>query len=275
MNAKGGVGKSTTTMMIADTLASRDGKRILVIDADPQASISMMLLGEPRLDLVLEKSRTLPALLDRLNAGERPKPAEDGYIQRDVSDIRNSRGLDLLAGDFTLAWLERSEKASNDAERDGNIPDLLRAIGEAYDYVFIDCPPSVTRFTEAWLASSDFILMPTRPDYLSTRGLMILTRLRERFSDIWQRDFPETLGTVITMVRKQGGENERKWVQKIKTDPSNRAFRSSIPYHAQAMEAADFQDRRRTYKQKYEADLTAAAHDLTDEIVYRINSVAR
>ena len=114
MNAKGGVGKSTSTMMLAETLATAFEKRVLIIDADPQASISLMMLGEGLLKARQAQDRTVADLIRRLaEMGSQLDLAE--FIQHGASDVIGASNIDILVGNVELAWIERQQHFSRDS----------------------------------------------------------------------------------------------------------------------------------------------------------------
>ena len=112
MNAKGGVGKSTLTMAIAETLAEHHGRSALVIDADGQMSISLMMARGSILSERREENRTLVGLFvsEVLDEVQVDWPH---YVLRDISDVDEMKGLYLIPGDMDLPLLEREVAAAN------------------------------------------------------------------------------------------------------------------------------------------------------------------
>ena len=106
MNAKGGVGKSTLTMAIAETLASYHGKSVLLIDADGQMSLSLMVMPVAKLNDVRHSSRSITGWLTGAVLGDAPMDWRECIIG-DASDVDDARNLFILPGDMDLTLVER------------------------------------------------------------------------------------------------------------------------------------------------------------------------
>src|ERR1044072_6275197 len=106
MNAKGGVGKSTLVLALAETLANDHGKRILVVDSDAQASISHMLLPQDRLEAVQVGGRTLVDFLVGAVLKQASEKWQD-FVVAGVSDIDDAGSIDLLPSDTHLTLFGR------------------------------------------------------------------------------------------------------------------------------------------------------------------------
>src|SRR6516165_10870856 len=176
MNAKGGVGKSTLVLALAETLANDHGKKILVIDSDAQASISHMLLPQERLEAIQTGARTLVDYLIRAVL-EQSQASWRDFVAGGASDVDDARSIDLLPSDTHLTLFEREvSKGEHEALLRKTIGACLAETRECYDYVLIDSAPGLSVLTECWLREVDFYLSPTRPDYISTRGLLFLRK---------------------------------------------------------------------------------------------------
>ncbi|KQP07360.1 chromosome partitioning protein [Methylobacterium sp. Leaf99] len=181
-NMKGGVGKTTTVIMLAEALAA-DGARVLVVDLDPQASVSVCLAGEALLAELIAHGRTLEAYL-ALKLIAREKPLLQPRIRAGVS-VTMHRGeplaLSLLPAGPHLRLVEReilyALTARNlsmrgiDAKLRKIFTDEFRPLAQAYDYVLFDCAPGLSPMTEVAIRGADLVLVASIPDYLSTYGL--------------------------------------------------------------------------------------------------------
>ena len=196
MNAKGGVGKSTLVLALAETLANDHGKRILVIDSDAQASVSHMLLPQDRLEAVQAGGRTFVDFL--IGAVLKQSSAKwQEFVVGGASDVDDARSIDLLPSDTHLTLFEREvSKGEHERELRRRSARCSARRGCLYDLVLIDSAPGLSVLTECWLREADFYLSPTRPDYISTRGLKFLRQFRERDPHM---GFAEPLGVIVNM----------------------------------------------------------------------------
>lgn len=183
-NMKGGVGKTTTVVSLADSLAADDlDAAILVVDLDPQASASVCIAGDEHLSDLIKDGRTLEAFLEtRLIRQE--KADLPSLIRRQISAVTHQgRQLDvsLLPCGPHLRVVEREllyELTGRDLSMnaiDGKIWQIFSkdfaALRKLYDYIIFDCAPGISPVTEAAIRIADLVVVPTIPDYLSIYGL--------------------------------------------------------------------------------------------------------
>ena len=160
MNQKGGVGKTTTTFNLGVAL-HRLGRRVLLVDFDPQASLSVSA-GIPVATLSMSVYQLL--LDDKLD----PKPIV----------VRTASGVDVLPATLDLAAAE-IELVSMTL-RELVLRDVLGKLKDRYDHILIDCPPNLGLLTINALAAADQVLIPMECDFLATRGLGLLMRTVSR-----------------------------------------------------------------------------------------------
>jgi chromosome partitioning protein len=266
MNAKGGVGKSTLVLALAETLSTFHGKKILVIDADAQASISHMLLPERQLEAVQDEGQTIVDYL--IAAVLKEQPADwRRYVLGSVSDVDDARTIDLLPSDTNLTLFEREvSKGERETVLRRTVGTCLREAREAYDFVLVDSAPGLSVLTECWLREADFYLTPTRPDYISTRGLAFLRKFRQRNPEM---GFAELLGVVVNMKNTQSAEDDQ-YDQWLRGDPDNRCFQRAIPRVTPLQSAAYFSPRDRSYWAKYPGQTGDQLRQLTEEFLGRL-----
>ena len=168
VNQKGGVGKTTTTFNLAVGLHNC-GRRVLMVDLDPQASLSASA-GIPVAHL---KTSVYQALLDETVD---PLP----IIRETLS------GADILPATIDLAAAE--VELVNVTLRELVLRDVLAKLRPRYDHILIDCPPSLGLLTINALAAADQVLIPLECEYLATRGLTLLLQTLEKVRSRLNRD---------------------------------------------------------------------------------------
>ena len=159
MNVKGGVGKTITTVNLATILAEFYNKRVLVIDADPQADTSAFLgASDP-------EQAGLPPLISGLVT-----------CYAEAVETTDYAGVDLIASNSDLFDVDRTALSMGGNAGSSSISDLRDAVIEddAYDVILIDCPPSFTACSIAALAAADGVIIPVKLDAFSVRGMTFL-----------------------------------------------------------------------------------------------------
>ena len=267
MNTKGGVGKSTVVMALAETLSAYHGKNVLVVDSDSQTSMSHMLMHASSWEHMERQNRTLVDYFMNMVLGEANADWKD-FIASGVSDVEDARSVYLVPSHMELSLFEREVSAQKrESELRMAVRSLLADATRMFDLVIIDCPPGLSLLTECWLREVDFFIPPTKPDYLAVRGLGILKKFREQYSS---EGFARLLGVLINL--KDGRiASEEDWHAKLANDPENNCFQNHIPRRAYIQRAADFDTGKRTYIAKYPGDAGQSIRAVTQEVLARLS----
>ena len=163
-NQKGGVGKTTSTINLGAALADY-GRKVLLVDLDPQGALSAGL-GVPHYEL----ANTVHNLMI-----EPRVPVDDVLIHTRVE------GLDLIPSNIDLSAAEI--QLVNEVGREQTLGRALRPVLDRFDYVLIDCQPSLGLLTVNALACSDGVIIPTECEFFSLRGLALLTDTVDKVRD--------------------------------------------------------------------------------------------
>jgi chromosome partitioning protein len=266
MNTKGGVGKSTLVLALAETLSVYHGKNVLVIDSDSQASVSSMLMTIPNLHRLQQNGLTM---VDFLVARVLQDAAVDWlrFVVRNVSDVDDARSVFLIPSDMQLTLFEREvSKGSQHGRLRQVISALLKEARPVFDIILIDCPPGLSVLTESWLREADFHISPTKADYISVCGLEVFRRFKALNPEM---GFAENMGVLINM-KDIGSPTEEDYHAWLLSNPENRVFDQVIPRSIVLQEAARFHTPDRSYFAKYPGDTGKAVRKLCEEVLTRM-----
>jgi ATPases involved in chromosome partitioning len=180
INLKGGVGKTTTAVNIAATLAKTENRKVLLIDLDPQTNATISVIEQEAWQERHSSGQTLFHLFDdMLNGTERFKI--DEAILTDVGDIE---GLDLLPSSLYLVEIQDAIPDMDTKAYVSHVDVVGNAISSIvhnYDYIIIDCPPNLGAITLNGISISNYYIVPTVPDILSKIGISLILNRIENF----------------------------------------------------------------------------------------------
>lgn len=233
INYKGGVGKTSVTANLAAELAW-EGKRVLLLDMDPQASLTFSLIRPEEWQKDYAERRTIKAWFDSTSIAQPVTISDLIFTPPRVTAALQSSGkpgkLDLVASHLGLINVDLelatqlggyspTQIKSNYFKVHRRLADGLRTIDPSrYDLILIDCPPNFNIATKNALVASESILIPAKPDYLSTLGIDYLRKsvntLAAEYNDFaslhGSTDVaaidPKIVGVVFTMIEPRSGE---------------------------------------------------------------------
>ena len=213
-NQKGGVGKTTTAVNLSAAIAQA-GKKVLMVDLDPQGNTTSGL-GRT----VNERSSVYDALMGRASL--------KNCIQQ--TEIKK---LHLIGSDIRLAGAEVELVSVN--EREFYLKKLLGAIRDDYDYIFVDCPPSLSLLTLNALAAADSVLVPIQCEYYALEGVTALMNTINRVKHTFNPHL-EIEGILLTML--DGRTNlGLQVVDQVKKHFKKAVFATMIPRNVRLGEA--------------------------------------
>jgi chromosome partitioning protein len=249
VNQKGGTGKTTSCVNLGVDLA-REGKRVLLVDCDPQGSLTISL-GHPQPD-------TLPATLaDQMTDVLSDSPIEPGGI------LHHDEGVDLLPANISLAGMEVS--LVNAMSRETTLKRVLANYSKDYDHILLDCSPSLGMLTINALAAADRIIIPVQAQYLSIKGveqlLGTVARVKANINHRLKID-----GVLLTMVDSRTNNSKEIAALLLETYGSRiKIFDAEIPRSVRAAEISA--EGTSIFEHDPGGKVAQAYHSLTKEVL--------
>lgn len=223
VNQKGGVGKTTTTVNLGAGLVM-EGKKILLIDGDPQGSLTISLGVKNPDDLDVSLATLMNDVIN-----DRDFHEYDGII-------RHEEGMDLLPSNIELSGMETM--LFNVMSREYILRNYIETVRKNYDYVLIDCMPSLGMMTINALVAADSVIIPSQPNFLSTKGLDLLLRSMSKIKRAINPDL-KIDGILLTMVDSRTN-NAKDIISSLRTGVGQniRVFDTEIPMSVRAAECS-------------------------------------
>ncbi|UCE03136.1 MAG: AAA family ATPase [Candidatus Latescibacterota bacterium] len=278
VNLKGGVAKTTNAVAVAETLAERN-RRVLVIDADHQCAAGELLLGEKRLLMAERRRATLHDMLAAMLDDEFGDDQFEDFIERGASNI--SGGMPNLAvlpcslriDDFSTNMARarrgyRSTEEFNAVYRRRRTM-LRKWLIDNFDFTIIDCPPSIALQVQALLHVADAYIVPSIPDRLSLRGSAhLVERIRRTGSKV------NALGILWSLYRSNNEVHRKVISRASKQHRMNlpRPFKTVIPNATAIARAFEHPLTPATLSLKYEPPFAALFRQACDEMIHRLHA---
>lgn len=221
VNQKGGTAKTTTTENLGIGLA-QEGKKVLLIDTDPQASLTISL-GYPRPD---DLDITLSDIMNKI--------IDDKPIQDREGILTHAEGVDLMPSNIALSGMEVS--LVNAMSRESVLKQYIDTVNQKYDYILLDCMPSLGMLTINALAAADDVLIPVQAQYLSAKGL---EQLLGTVSKVKRQINPKLKIEGILMTMVDGRTNYAKEISSLIRETYGgriKVFDTDIPRSVRAAE---------------------------------------
>mgnify|MGYP000171794718 CR=1 FL=1 len=249
-NQKGGVGKTTTTVNLGIGLA-RHGKKVLLIDADAQGNLTDSLgWNEPD---------KLPVSLATVMS----KVITEEPIEPNEGILHHAEGVDLMPANIELSAMEVS--LVNTMSRESVLRNYLNEVKDKYDYVLIDCMPSLGMITVNALAAADSVIIPVQAHYLPAKGmsqlLQTIGRVKKNINPNLKID-----GALITMVDSRTNE-AKEIIASLRAHYGEkiRVFGTEIPFSVRAAETSG--RGKSIFSHDKNGKVAAAYRSLTKEVL--------
>jgi chromosome partitioning protein len=225
-NQKGGVGKTTSTLNLGAALQEA-GKRVLLVDLDPQGNLSVAA-G------IIDIDAAYPSVGDLLALAARGRTSSGPGIAGAV--VRSPSGLDIVPANATLSAAELGLVSA--LSRESMLHSMLKSVEDTYDYILIDCLPSLGLLAINALRAADGIVIPVQADFLAMQGL---AQIFETIAAVREQLNPDLsiYGVLLTLVDQRTGHS-REVVKTVRSSLAGQVnvFQTEARLHVALKESA-------------------------------------
>lgn len=261
-NRKGGVGKSTVAVMLAQAFAVWGGKRVLILDLDSQCNSSMIMLGGEGWVTARGARRTIADYFAESFDDHARSPMD--YLVEGVGDVTAVNGqppplsllpgsllLDDVQGDLFLAYASRREAPDMGAGLRGWFETLIRRYDSFFDVVILDCAPGLSFAALAALYTADKVIVPFRPDYVSLHAVDRVALIIEQKANLDELSDVPLDGRRYACLANYVRDNSRERLLIEELGLAHPMLATELPQRDGIANAFDWFAHQRTIEEKY------------------------
>jgi len=280
-NRKGGVGKSTISVMLTHGFAVWGGKRVLLLDLDSQCNASLILQGGEGWVAARKAHKTIADYF--LDTFDESAGAPRDYLVHNVGDVRDAQGkrpvISLLPGSLMLEdaqgelYIKEARQAKDPdivgSRVRGRLERMIRRFEGNYDVVILDCAPGLSFAALAALKTADLVLVPFRPDYVSQLAVdrvALLIESRRTGADLAELPLDARRYACVANAMRGTGREQNIYDEIALDHPM---LETRLPQSSAIADAFDFRDDPRSIEDKY-GDATGDVRRLYEEVASRL-----
>lgn len=231
VNMKGGVGKSTLTANLGWFCAYKKDQRVLLVDLDPQFNLSQYVMGTDGYTAHCDSGKgSVLQIFEQLTptavSGKDLAKVSPSDVISSIKAWTDGSCIDLLPSTLELAWTLK-----NPSQKEHLLAQFLDEVRSSYDLILIDCPPTDSMLTTAAYLASDAVLVPVKPEFLSTIGLPLLVRSLKEFEHAHHNGALQVLGIVFNASsEKLEHDRSRSYVKQVADQNDWYVFENEVSF---------------------------------------------